>query len=60
MTKALLILALLSLTGCPAMLSVALPALQGTAAAMTVIVDAPKVGPAAQELLDKINPEPYP
>ena len=56
MTKAVLCLALLSLSGC----GVALPVLQGTAAVMTVIVDAPKVGPAAQELLDKIKPEPHP
>ena len=52
----MLLAALLSLSGC----GVALPVLQGTAAVMTVIVDAPKVGPAAQELLDKIKPEPHP
>src|SRR6185312_15717430 len=49
MTKAVLCLALLSLSGC----AVVLPAFQGAAAVMTVIVDAPKVGPAARELLHK-------
>jgi len=54
LTKALLLAALLALSGC------ILPALQGTAAVMTILVDAPKVGPAAQELFDKIRPEPHP
>ena len=52
LTKALLLAALLSLSGC------ILPGLQATAAVMTIIVDAPKVGPATQQLLDKIRPEP--
>jgi len=53
-TTAILLAALLSLSGC------ILPALQGTAAVMTIIVDAPKVGPAARDLLNKLSSQPEP
>jgi len=53
MRAVMLLAALLSRSGC----GVALPVLVGTAAVLSVIVDAPKVGPAAQDLLNKIAPQ---